>query len=894
MKNLKKVLSLALAFAMVLGLCIGAMAADTKTQNVTTLKDWADVTNKDAAQLLNAFNIMQGDGNGNFRPADPVTRAEAAKMIAVALWGGDDLKDWFTGDSTTFTDVKSTDWFAGYVNYAATTGIVAGRNATTFDPQGKVTGYELLKMTLTALGYDQDEEGLVGAGWQVNTMRIAIGSRSQKNLTDDVEITNWDLPINREDTAQVIANMVYRTAVTYNNDGNLINVIDPSDSSKTLTFGTYYLGLKEQKAILVANTYGKATKIGETTLEKMPTAVKDNGENSVVVLLDSDNKVPVSPVDKSYKAVSTTSGLYDLGAYATLYSKDGKVISVAIDTPTKVDRAPGSTNVVTSPTQITIGTSGHPYETTLDTNADGKIDLITTVNYANLATVSDVAESEKFGTVYGYNYATWSTSYEKRGSVPANFLSNVVFADGNAAVKGDIIAYVDTTNAFTTAATANVTVAVVLDSIDGTIDRVVSGDTAYTYYIDGVAHKGAVQGQGTGYAFGAEGTFYFYPDGYIATVVGAAPSEDHYAVVYQVGRNTTGASSEIGGGAGTVVIQVAATLDNGETGIYNLDSITQGTTTTQISKLTSTAADALFSGTGLFAGVGNNYDGTKELLVKYSLSEDGKSIAIAEVTGTTPLNSYTASANSAKFDGASAKYFTSKTVTFMKTNANPETWAAYVGTPTFGYTTTNCTAVLSTLYGKENTGITAMMVTGSNVKDTTDKTAFVYILENKGQTGKDSTSAIFTMTVYDAVADAVGDIEVKGDADVLKTYKAGDFFNSYTASSKTLGDKITMTSGYKFGFVTTCGDGVVALTKLGTDADSNVTTKVYTYDTNTKFYLIDGEDSGVITAADVIAQTPDGYENEVYGSNYYQAIIQTGTTNVQKVILFGERQKSAK
>ena len=77
MRNLKRALSLALASVMVMGLMVvgtGASYADVSSEQ-----------NQEAIEVLKAVDIMVGDEKGNFNPKSPITRAETAKIMVVAM-----------------------------------------------------------------------------------------------------------------------------------------------------------------------------------------------------------------------------------------------------------------------------------------------------------------------------------------------------------------------------------------------------------------------------------------------------------------------------------------------------------------------------------------------------------------------------------------------------------------------------------------------------------------------------------------------------------------------------------------------------------------------------------------------------------------------------------------
>lgn len=78
--------------------------------------DWAF----EAVKYLSLKGIMNGDGNGAFRPSDPITREEFTKIIITGF-------EFTTNDGEPeFGDVKSDDWFAPYVSAAVKNKIVNG------------------------------------------------------------------------------------------------------------------------------------------------------------------------------------------------------------------------------------------------------------------------------------------------------------------------------------------------------------------------------------------------------------------------------------------------------------------------------------------------------------------------------------------------------------------------------------------------------------------------------------------------------------------------------------------------------------------------------------------------------------------------------------------------
>ena len=150
MSTLKKLLAITLALAMVL-----SVSAFAGMYSAKTYKDAAKINGdcEEAVELMYALDIMSGNNNGEFMPEKTITRAEVAKMIFVILnYGKTDASAWV--GAKMFDDVAAGSWYEGYVNYCAAMGIVAGYGNGKFGPADVVTGSQVAKMLLTAIGED--------------------------------------------------------------------------------------------------------------------------------------------------------------------------------------------------------------------------------------------------------------------------------------------------------------------------------------------------------------------------------------------------------------------------------------------------------------------------------------------------------------------------------------------------------------------------------------------------------------------------------------------------------------------------------------------------------------------------------------------------------------------
>ena len=254
MRNLKKFLALALAMVMAFSLMVTANAAHAGTQ----YGDEGDITPafSEAVEVLTGMGVFQGD-SGSFRPASNITRAEVAAIIYRLATGdtGTDKMDLYTTRHP-FTDVRSDAWYAGYVGYLYNAKIIKGTTATTFNPAGSVTGYEVLAMILRAVGYDKNNE-FTGATWTVEVASTA----TNLGILRDIDSTHYGDTLHLASRRDVVASMLFRTAAYvpmvqytlafgYQNTGMTGGV---TGSTLNPTLGWKYFGLTDDTGIVVGN-----------------------------------------------------------------------------------------------------------------------------------------------------------------------------------------------------------------------------------------------------------------------------------------------------------------------------------------------------------------------------------------------------------------------------------------------------------------------------------------------------------------------------------------------------------------------------------------------------------------------------------------------------------------
>ena len=207
MRNLKRALSLALAFVMVMSLMIVGTSAKSYT-------DADKIDNQVAVEILGEIGVMIGNDDGSFAPDRDVTRAEMAVLITRILYGNNLNVDQFK-NMNTFTDVP--DWAEGFVNLCASLDIIAGRGNGIFDPDATVTSAEAALMLSRALGYFKNNAEF-GNDWALAAMKRA----TQAGIIGGDMVLQANAGLDRDDVAQMTFNTLTKAVpVQYN---ELLNV----------------------------------------------------------------------------------------------------------------------------------------------------------------------------------------------------------------------------------------------------------------------------------------------------------------------------------------------------------------------------------------------------------------------------------------------------------------------------------------------------------------------------------------------------------------------------------------------------------------------------------------------------------------------------------------------
>lgn len=156
---------LALLLILLLGAaCVLPAAAAPAAEQV--FSDQAAIQNPGAVRMLVDLGLLFGYTDGTFRPADPISRQEIAKVIAKLCTDDPQPKSLYL-----FQDTQGS-WANAYICYCAEQGILTGNGQGIFCPKDPVTARELAKMLLVVLG--EDGTRYTGTQWSANVDEDAL------------------------------------------------------------------------------------------------------------------------------------------------------------------------------------------------------------------------------------------------------------------------------------------------------------------------------------------------------------------------------------------------------------------------------------------------------------------------------------------------------------------------------------------------------------------------------------------------------------------------------------------------------------------------------------------------------------------------------------------------
>ncbi|OGJ48585.1 hypothetical protein A2344_04770 [Candidatus Peregrinibacteria bacterium RIFOXYB12_FULL_41_12] len=177
---------------------------------VFAFTDTDGVVQEDAIEYLYDQGVIEGYDDGTYRPSAAINRAEFTKILVESKYAGS-----ATGDSC-FSDVGS-EWYANYICYAKTLGVVDGYDDGSFKPSNNINLAEALKIILGT--YDVEVDLGSSDVWYEPYYNKAEELGMLEQAVDDAA-----KDITRGDMAQLIYNLETNSAVV-DTDSDVVSLV---------------------------------------------------------------------------------------------------------------------------------------------------------------------------------------------------------------------------------------------------------------------------------------------------------------------------------------------------------------------------------------------------------------------------------------------------------------------------------------------------------------------------------------------------------------------------------------------------------------------------------------------------------------------------------------------
>lgn len=165
---------------------------------VTKFSDVSDSYTATAVEALRLMGVLDGYGDGTFRPDTVLNRAQFCKMAVYAMDGSGELGRYST--VTIFPDVKPSHWASAYINMAARKGIISGFADGKFKSGQTVTAGQAVTILMRGLGYKDEDMGGV---WPQSYMAEA----QTNGLLKSTGITSAYAGLTRAQAARLFLNL---------------------------------------------------------------------------------------------------------------------------------------------------------------------------------------------------------------------------------------------------------------------------------------------------------------------------------------------------------------------------------------------------------------------------------------------------------------------------------------------------------------------------------------------------------------------------------------------------------------------------------------------------------------------------------------------------------------
>lgn len=368
--------------------------------------DVAGTRFEEPIRILQALDIMVGDGDGTFRPDATIKRSEVAKIAVLSMDLGSAAES--AKGQTLFSDVSLEHWANGYINVATAHGLIEGYGDGTFRPDNEITYAEAMTILVRAIGYEVFAQsnggypqGYIVAGSNNGLAKNVHGSSTEAITRGNVAyMTVNTLNANKmEQTGfgtnakwEVTDKTLLKDTLGVTKASGQVTAIENTALSGTSALKSGQIKIGEdvfETAYNMNNMLGYNVtyyaRENENDRMEVILALPDSGKNNTVTidadLLDSVGSKGSYKTIEYYKtddASSTTSVTLDSGATLIYNGKYEEMDYNLIDI-----------------------SDGIGYVTLLDTDSNGRYDIVFVTEYRNIV-VEEVTSKNKIVDKYGH------------------------------------------------------------------------------------------------------------------------------------------------------------------------------------------------------------------------------------------------------------------------------------------------------------------------------------------------------------------------------------------------------------------------------------------------------------------------------------------------------------
>ena len=279
---------------------------------VTKFSDVSDSYTATAVESLRLMGVLDGYGDGTFRPDTVLNRAQFCKMAVYAMDGSGELGRYST--VTIFPDVKPSHWASAYINMASKKGIISGFADGKFKPSQTVTAGQAVTILMRGLGYKDEDMGGV---WPQSYMAEA----QTNGLLKSTGITSAYAGLTRAQAAKLFLNLFEAKhgkgetlLFNYNvgKDEVYLTAVDGGKGTMTAGGKTYTMAHPVTSTSLIGSK-GKAVLNSAGEILTFLPITSSNGVSNAAVIIGANGSV--AGLDSL--AGSTSYNIYKNGSPAT-------------------------------------------------------------------------------------------------------------------------------------------------------------------------------------------------------------------------------------------------------------------------------------------------------------------------------------------------------------------------------------------------------------------------------------------------------------------------------------------------------------------------------------------------------------------------------------------------